>query len=478
MSDYSRQPGFTPAPKVRMAINIGSLLDIPTGEYVTGTRGESILVGGLAIATGLVGIGNNFKSTIGRYMRDTAMWRICEDSTGSDYDTEDNAQESRCSFLAMSVPDAAGYDPYETGKLILTNSVQHKGNEWYEIHKEFLKNKATKAAKEETRPSPFWNRTHTGPQTVLRPTFTLVDSFTEFKTDDVIKMGDDNELGESGGNTIHMRQGLAKMRFLMEASSLNGAAYNYIVMTAHIGKESAMQNAGPAGQVPIKKLTHLKNGDKIKGVTDKFTFLTHNCWLCSNSKPLMADDRMGPKFPRDSSDKLKLDTDLMEVTLVNLRGKAGASGMPITLLVSQAEGVQPSLTEFYYLQNEGYYGLSGSKQNYSLDLYPECNLSRTTVRAKIDADPKLRRALNIIAEMRQIDTLWHNEEMDELMCSPKQLYEDLKAKGYDWDVLLQTRGWFSLDPVDARALFLSTKDLLKMRAGTYHPYWMAPLPTK
>jgi hypothetical protein len=60
------------------------------------------------------------------------------------------------------------------------------------------------------------------------------------------------------------------------------------------------------------------------------------------------------------------------------------------------------------------------------------------------------------------------------MCSTKQLYDDLKAKCYDWDqILSETRSWWTLDP-DHPKKFLSTMDLLKMRVGQYHPYWMAP----
>jgi hypothetical protein len=60
------------------------------------------------------------------------------------------------------------------------------------------------------------------------------------------------------------------------------------------------------------------------------------------------------------------------------------------------------------------------------------------------------------------------------MCTPKQLHDDLVALGYDWDVLLKTRGWWSMDN-DSQDLppFLSTMDLLRMRKGLYHPYWLA-----
>ena len=56
-------PGFTRAPAVRAMINIGALLDIPTGLWLKGKYKENILNGGLGAITGIVGIGNNFKSS-------------------------------------------------------------------------------------------------------------------------------------------------------------------------------------------------------------------------------------------------------------------------------------------------------------------------------------------------------------------------------------------------------------------------------
>jgi len=462
------QQPFDQIPAVKIMINIGAGLDIPTGTFIEGRRGEYILNGGLAPLTGVVGIGNNFKSTYMHYMFLTAMARVFKKSTGNTYDTEINIQEWHLKTMIARCLDLMGEDVLDSGRWIITDKTQYSGNEYYTKQKEFLNNKI-KNAKKITIDTPFWNRDRTGPFQILQPTFNEVDSFTEFETDDVTDMQDKNALGDSGGNTIHIRQGLAKLRFLMEAPRLNVSSYNYLLMTAHVGKESTMQNAGPGGQVPIVKLKHLKNGDKIKGTTDKFTFITHNCWHCFNATPLTNQGTKGPEYPRDSNDNTNLDTDLNTVHIRNLRSKSGVSGMAQVLIVSQTEGVLPSLTEFHYIKEMGKYGLDGGNVSYALDIYPEVNLSRTTVRGKIDNDPKLRRALNITSEMCQMSNLWRN--MDEgLLCTPKQLYDDIKAIGYDWDLLLQTRGWWSLDE-EGLPPFLSSMDLLRMRAKKYVPYW-------
>ncbi|EKD22671.1 MAG: putative uvsX [uncultured bacterium] len=460
---------FTPCPQVKIMLNIGALLDIPTGTYIEGRHGEMILNGGLAALTGIVGIGNNFKSTVMHYMSFTAMSRI-PGSFGSTYDTEVNVHEWHLAQTIARNEEFAEEDILQTGRWVITDKTIYSGNKWYEVFKLYIEDKIKNAAKYSVV-TPFWNREHTGPLMMLRPTFNEMDSFTEFETDDVAKMQDDNELGESGANTLHMRQGLAKMRFLMEAPKLNAGSYNYMLMTAHLGKESSMQSGGGGREMPIQKLKHLKNGDKIKGVTDKFTFVVHNCWHCYNSTPLMQADGDGPLYPRDSDDKTKYDTDLNTVNLRNLRSKSGVSGMALVLVVSQTEGVLPSLTEFHHIKEMGRYGLDGNVQNYSLVLYPDVKLSRTTVRGKIDTDPKLRRALNILSEMCQMDQLWRGDE-SELLCTPKELYTDLIAMGYDWDLLLSSRGWWTIDNDQHPVPFLSTMDLLRIRKGLYFPYWM------
>lgn len=482
------QSGLQPAPAVKVMVNVGATLDIPTGTFIRGRFGEYVLNGGVAAVTGVVGIGNQFKSTFMHYLFIMVMVRMFG-STGSTYDTEVNIQEWHLKAMLerlvkqygmQEVLDAAlGHwdlldaDPEgNPPRWVITDKTVYSGNEWYEKIKEFLETKRKNIAKISVT-TPFWNRERTGVYTIPMFTATEIDSFSEFETDDVMKMQNDNELGESGGNTIHMRQGLAKLRLLMEAPRLHMGANNCLFMTAHLGKESTMQNAGPAGSVPIVKLSTLKNGDKIKGTTDKFTFLTQNCYLMAGARPLMAEGGNGPLYPRDSDDDLKLDTDLNLVQARNLRSKSGISGLSQGILISQTEGVLPSLTEFHYIKEQDRYGLEGSNVSYALVIYPECKLGRTTVRGKIDNDPKLRRALNILAEMCQMTSLpgWATITED-VMCTPKELYEDLKAKGYDWEELLATRGWWTYDNEAQPVPFLSTMDLLRMRKGWYHPYWM------
>ena len=112
-------------------------------------------------------------------------------------------------------------------------------------------------------------------------------------------------------------------------------------------------------------------------------------------------------------------------------------------------------------------------RSYHLDIYPEVNLSRTTVRKKIDSDKKLRRAIKITSDLLQMQTFM--PQYKNLYCTPKELYDDIKKLGYDWNVLLDTRDWWTIKQYSASnnlKPFLSTLDLLLLRYENKKPYWL------
>lgn len=460
-------PSLTQAPVLKVMINIGALMDIPTGKYVFGVNGESVLNGGLGFLTGVVGIGNNFKSTVMHYMSITMMARMGTASGTSTYDTEVNIHEWHLKSLFTSNPLFKGADIIEEGRWQITDKTMYHGDQWYDTVKDFMNMKIKDKIKY-TIKTPFKDRDGKELKIII-PTGIQIDSLSEFVTQDVIKMQNDNSLGEAGANMVSMRQGMQKNRFLMEVPALSGASYTYMLMTAHIGSEFNMDPRNP----PPKKLQHLAGGVKLKGVPEKFTFVMNNCYNCYNAAPLRNDTTKAPEYPRDKNDDLTGDTDLNVVTVRQLRSKSGPSGMAIRLIVSQTEGVQPALTEFDFIKTEKRWGLEGSIQNYTLAFCPDIALSRTAVRRKIAMHPELRRGLNLASEMLQITYLWHDVR-HEYLCTPQELYADLKAMGYDWAILLNTREWWAPKGVHEDIPFLSTMDFLRMRTGEYIPYWFTP----
>jgi len=448
-------------------------MDIPTGEILYGKYGEAILNGGLTPFTGVVGIANNFKSAIMDYMMLVPMTYF-ENSTAATYDTETNMSPERKHHIASNIPGFFGKaNPIDNGRWQLTDNTLYLGNKWWDNRKTYLMDKK-KAESSLLRVTPFVDK-EGNPFKIMEPTFDSVDSLTRFETEDVVNMLDSNELGESGANTSYMKQGASKARFINDLPRLAGSTNNFFLMTAHIGKTIAMDPRA----APIKKLQYLKNGDTMKGVTDQFMFLTTACWQCANATPLINDGTKGPEYPRNTDDDMKMDTDLSVVTLTLLRNKKGRSGLSMQILVSQRDGVLPSLSEFHYIKTVDRFGLGGNMQNYYLELMPEVKLSRTVVRTKLDNDPLLRRAMNFTSEMLQMQMLW--KDYDAYVCTPKELYDDLIALGYDIPTLLRTRGYWTFDNDKQEVPFLTTHDLLRMRCKgptAYIPYWMENPPDK
>ena len=452
--------------KVKPLINIGAMLDVPTGHILLGEHGESILNGGLGFLTGVTGIGNQFKSTIMHHMMLSAAARMGQGSYCSTYDTEINIQEARLEELAGYVRDFKGYNIVKEGMWEVADKIGQLGGEWFDNVKDYMNEKVKQQNKIAIQ-LPFIGRDG---KLMKVPAFSFleVDSLSEFVTENVVTMQEAAKLGEAKGNMISMAQGMQKNRFLMEIPTLSGASFTYALMTAHLGDDFVLDPYAP----PKKKLQYLPQGQKLKGVPEKFTFIMNNCWWAYSATPLRNKTTKAPEYPRNSKDDVAGDTDLCEVTIRQLRGKSGPTGMAITLIISQSSGVKPELSEFHFIKENGRFGLVGDNTNYRHAMCPDIPLSRTAVYGKIEKHPELRRALNISAELLQKIMLWRKLSI-EYICTPEQLKTDLEAIGYDFDwILKNTRGWWAPVGVHTDLKFCSTMDMLKMRTGEYVPYWM------
>lgn len=468
------KPNLDQIASQKTLINIGAGLDIPTGFPVRGLKGQTIVNGGLGMLTAVLGAGNSFKSSLLDFMTACAASRIystCPTMIDT-YDTEINKQIPRLIALCQRFDSFRDLDII--GNLwLVSDKTQIYGNQYYEKLKDFLAAKIKEYAKNlVSTPFPNYDKK---PLMIMPPTFSQIDSFTEFETEDVAELQDKNELGDSGGNMIHMRQGAAKTRFMMDIPTEAGRGGHYVLMTAHIGKEAQIQQ-GPMPKAPEKKLSTFKNGDKAMGVTGKFYYLMSNCFQSIKTEQLINQGTRCTEYPRHPDDNIPLDPDLNVVHLRQLRSKSGPAGIVLEVVASQLDGILPSLTEFHIVKSADRFGLSGTMQHYAYDLLPDVKIGRTTVRAKLDENAQLRRVANITCELYQIGKYWRTFDRN-ILVSPKQLYEDLKALGYDWNVLLKTRGWWTVDDDTHPVPFLSTIDLLHMRLPKdhpkyYFPYWM------
>jgi hypothetical protein len=466
---FNTKPAMTSIDPMKVYYNIGALMDIPTGQYVRGERGENILNGGVGALTAVVGKPNMFKSTIAHYMTLSASAKISSSGYApfiNTYDTESNMLPERLLFFSKTFKEFKDIDILNEGIWQITDVDKHLGDEWYKLLKDYLKDDKLKNAKQYTFKTPFIDKNNT-PISVLFPTFGQVDSLSKFLTADVEAMQNKNQLGESGGNTIYMRQGLAKARMLMELPGLCNATAHYLIVTAHVGKNTTMMQAGGA-QIPVKQLQHMKSDEAIKGAPSDFFFLTNTLWQAISASNYYNQGTKGPEYPRLQSDPEEGSADLNKVSLKLLRNKSGPSGHTVELMVSQRDGVLPSLSEFHFIKENDRFGLEGNNTTYSLTLFPGVKIMRTTVRELLDSNEKLRRAVKITADLLQIQMVYRTLP---LKVPPlADLYKKLDEQ-YGWDTILNTRDYWTFNQYDHEIPFLSSLDILEMYYDKYVPWW-------
>ena len=466
--------GIPSIPKLRPQYCLGAGLDIPFGAYHIGEHGQSVLNSGMSLLNSVAGPGNSYKTAIMLYMMMVAAERY-RPFQCTIYDTEislnyDRLNKFSRNFARLSQMDHSDDElSDEDKKFIVTSSTEMMGDVYF---KDVIKRLATEKvanAKSIMYTTPFLMASG-AKKCTIQPTGIMIDSiskmeFTEIET----KFNDKAEIGGSGFNMLAMREGKAKKDMIGMLPRLADKGSLCFGMVAHIGKTFELDPYAPKDH----KLTHSKRGATIKGASGNFEFLNNmlleifNAGILNN--PTKGTGVLYPKTERDREADCK---DLMKVDSVITRNKHGISGPMLEFIISQREGLLPHLSQFHFLKENGF-GLEGNKQNYALALRPDVTVSRTTVRGKIDTDCLLQRAIEFQAELLQIKQIWEPLE-DDLMCEPAVLYNDLKKMGYDWDVLLATRGYwvFEENEAEEELPYLSTMDLLRMRKGLYKPYWL------
>lgn len=467
------RPSVNLPPPVKYCFPVGALQDIPTGTYIIGTHGQYVLLGGLSSITGYIGPGNTFKTTVMRYAVLSAIARnyyaFKDECYYMSYDTEVNNHESRNYKLTQNYPTLQGINILEEGLWQITDKTVYPGEKCWSTIKDYLHEKLDRKNKT-LYETAFVGRDLKSPMKVMCPTFNDIDSISQFITSDVEKTLEDVELGHKDGNTVFMRQGLAKAKMLMEMPTVAGTYFNFFSFTAHVGKDIPIAS-GPGSPPPKKQLQHLDQGVVIKGVTNNFLYLLHNLWYITSARPELNANTKAPEYPYEPGDEEPGDLDLNVVTMKQLRGKNGGSGFAIKLYVSQREGVLSYLTDFVYCKEHQKYGIEGNDRNYALSLRPDVALSRTTVRKKLRDCKLMRRAAEITSELCQIE-IFH-PDLRKKVVRPAELYKKLIELGYDWDFILsETRSYHCLNDEEYPGYPLSTIDLCRIATGDYHPYWL------
>lgn len=466
---------FKAAPKIRPLLNVGCLFDIFTGRYHYGKYGEAILNGGFGHVTGVGGQGNTFKSVLLHYFILQALNRY-QRTMAQVYDTEGSVSGARLAGLSVHLENIADVDLQDTGRMMITDSPTMKADVWYRAFRDYTDNKVAKENRKAwTVTSPFWDDKSASFIQTLVPTLCEIDSLSMATTTGVQNIYDEKDIGSSDMNTEALRSSRDKSQMLMDMADSTIATNTFVAMSAHVGPQHQLDPRSP----PAKQLLFLKQKVAFKHVPQKFTFTTNVLWYVTGAEVMKNDSTKSVEFPRSRDDDLKGDTDLQKLTIMALRNKYGASGIPFEVILSQDEGVLEGLTFFNYIRSFDRFGLGGNVQNYFVELAPDISLSRTTIRGKIDESYRLRRALEVTAQLCQMMNHWDDPE--HLFKTPKQIYEALTAQGYDVGALLEnTRAYwiYEEDKESNPYFYLSTLDILNMckSENPYIPYWLEECP--
>lgn len=456
---------FAEAPPFRPAINLGCLYDLPTGRYERGYDGHFYCTGGLNPTTGIGGRGNMFKSAILITKMMTALARIIPFGNSQSRDTEFSQTYDRFQELSVHIPPLNGMDLSDCEYFLMTSQGETSGNAWFSQLQDYFEAKRN-AGKQFTVTTPFLDQ-HGKALKMSQPTIVGLDSISQFTTDVTTKILDDNEIGDGSAQTVFMRGAGAKYQMFMQVPSLMASSGGYFITTAHMDEEIKMEMHAP----DTRKLTFMRSGLKFKNVPNNFHTLTNNLWMVLKTTPLV-DDKKRTYFSRDEKDIMEGNMDLMTLTMLNLRGKQGPSGMPFELVLSQREGILVPVTEYLYLKSHGHYGVTQTGNTMELDLYPGVVFDRKTLRSLVYKDEKMQRAMTISSELCQIKFM--KPEHHDVLLRPKDLRKKLEELGYDWEKLLDTRGYWVFKEAEAQHKpFLSTLDMLIMASGAEDQPWYA-----
>ncbi len=464
--------GVVVTEKMRYLQNIGCLMDIPVGKLVKAAAkdddGKPLMVinGGLSPTTGILGRSNLGKTTLLNYMLHTAASRTYS-AVGTSINTNDTENtfdvERQATLAARNYPGYHGLDIIEEGIWIVTDKLETPANVWFKQFLARAKDKQ-KRLKSLTRPTYILDDVTGKPYERPIQTYEVVDSVSELDaeiTDDKLEKA---EIGSTDAQTIYMNLGLQRTNMLKVIPKIMLESGQHMLLTAHVDDKINMA-AGPGKAPPPKQLATLRAGDVVKGMPSKAFFLLGNVFQVLTSTPFIKSDTRTPMLPKDTHDNNEPSKDLVKMNVLIARSKHGGAGYEFNLLSSQEYGILPNLTNYHYTHyvHKGF-GEGGAGQSLFMVLYPEVKFSRTTIRAKLESDPLLARAVEMTADIHQLRAIKY-DHVKHLELDPKKVYENLVAKGYDMSKLLATRNWHTIENHAHDSDTLHTFDVLRLASG-------------
>lgn len=466
------------SPYLRSYFNVGCLMDIPPGAPVLAEHGRYVCNGGHNGSVIFVGPGNSYKSALADHVNETAMFRAHRYSSGLKYDTENNVNMPGLEQRLAKIVAPFEPDWFQTGRWAVTESSLYKLDKWFPKAKEWMNGKEKQGAEMKCE-TPIVDRSGKKMK-ILRPTALTFDSLSKAEAQQVQDLRDATVIGDSKQKMLHMNSGLIKKNMVDELPDLLVSTNTYLTGTVHYGEKFQLDSYAPQH----KSLQYIDTGMELKGAPKNINYLSMSMWLIRKVDKCMTASRDGIRYPLKDAGNDNSTEDLNIVNMRMLRCKTGPSGYDIEVIVSQKYGVLESLTQFHFIRTNGQFGLTGDmsangnfRDSYCV-LYPDVKLTRTNIRSLMDDDLRLARAISLCSDLLQMSIHWreHLRRIDERLIAftekPETLREAVIKQGYDWNMVLDTRYWYSLDDDYHQQLELSTVDIMRMGLGLYHPFWL------
>jgi hypothetical protein len=462
----------TPPP--RLGLNVGAGLDLLNGNFIKDYYGDDVLMGGVTPLQGVMGDPNSDKTAMTIYMTgaasNTIAYSYMQEILG--YDAEGTLRVERVNSLLERF-EYLDRDEYGNVVMDFSSIAEMSAEEWYD--KKFAPYvKAKRDSKEYEIDMEFLADPNDKSKLlkVKLPTLMFIDTVTFFNPSTSIDlvMGENKKKGGSndGSNkTIGLNNAKFKTDIMSTLTPSLLRTNTYGLLVAHVGDNINMDN-NPYGPKPRQQLGTLASNEKIKGVPADYTRLTTGIFQTNNKTPLYNQESKLAEYPI-GNDMDTFRNELNTITVKQHRSKDNMSSLSLELISSQSEGIQPHLSQFRRLKKANDYGMIGNKLSYSLVLYPEQKLSRTTVRSLINNDSKLRRALELTDDYYLLTLLFPKYGLSGLYCGLEKLYKDIDEMGYDWNkILTMTRGWWTPKQYSSELKYLHMLNILKIRAGLFN----------
>lgn len=461
---------------VSLELPFSPIFDMINAEIVYGKHGEAYYNGGIARNSAIVGGNNTQKTGVCILSIARTLYRF-EKAIALVFDIEANFKVNR---LIEAVDREAGevgyFDKHIKNKRFFyfsKNDIERPcdGNFVKDMFKDINeKVRAQLAANEDIFIDTPIVDEDGKPVRIIIPILTIVDSISEMHFATISKHFQSGAVDEGGEKrTRDLSIGNARRIVHEDCDTLGGIAGVYQMWVAQV-----VDKLNLTGRPEEKESVFIRAGRKLKGPRSLLRIPQIGHEVIKGTPLKDGQEWMYPNpLGRDvevSSDAKEVP-DLMYYANQPYRNKNGMSGILSFFIGSQSMGIQEGLTMYHVLKTAKYWGLPGSKISHACVLYPDVKLGRTTVWGKTLEDKKLVRALTIIYHLWFMRTFWFKQPA-EYRLTPEELYEKIKARGLDWDDILENTVdyWFTNPEIKKHTV--TTYELVRIALGERDPYWI------